>query len=183
MTEEFWVAHAGEEHLAGILAIYNHAVEHTTAIWNDVLVDLDNRRDWWRARSGAGYPVLVAVRGEAVLGYASFGPFRPFDGYRLTVEHSVYVAEGARRRGVARALMQALEGEARAKGMHVMVGGVAADNDASLKLHEKLGFRETGRLPEVGRKFGRWLDLVFMQKFLAETAVRPRAAGRRLASR
>ena len=73
---------------------------NTTAIWNDVLVDLENRRQWWRGRTEAGFPVLVAVEGDAVLGYASYGPFRAFDGYRQTVEHSVYVAEGARRRGV-----------------------------------------------------------------------------------
>ena len=157
---------AGEADLPGILAIYNHAVAHTTAIWNDVIVDLENRRQWWRGRIEAGLPVLVAVEGGEVLGYASYGPFRAFDGYRQTVEHSVYVAEGARRRGVATALVEALEAEARRVGMHVMIGGIAADNDASLRLHEKLGFVETGRLPQVGWKFGRWLDLVFMQKAL-----------------
>ena len=161
------VRDASEAELAGILAIYNHAVAHSTAIWNDVLVDLDNRREWWRARVGAGFPVLVALDDEgAVLGYASYGPFRPFDGYRQTVEHSVYVAESARRRGVATALLTALEARAGAAGMHVMVGGIAADNEASLDLHRRLGFSETGHLPEVGQKFGRWLDLVFMQKRL-----------------
>jgi phosphinothricin acetyltransferase len=160
------VRHAGEEHLPGILAIYNHAVEHSTAIWNDVLVDLENRRAWWRGRAEAGFPVLVAVEGDAVLGYASYGPFRAFDGYRQTVEHSVYVAEAARRRGAATALLRALETEARRAGMHVMLGGIAADNAPSLALHARLGFVETGRMPEVGQKFGRWLDLVFMQKVL-----------------
>jgi phosphinothricin acetyltransferase len=165
------VRDAGEAELSGILAIYNDAVAHTTAIWNEVLVDLDNRRQWWRGRMETGFPVLVAVGdsgGETgtVLGYASYGPFRPFDGYRRTVEHSVYVAETARRRGAATALLTALEARARAAGMHVMVGGVAADNEASLDLHRRLGFSETGRLPEVGQKFGRWLDLVFMQKTL-----------------
>jgi L-amino acid N-acyltransferase YncA len=162
----FQVRAAEEADLPGILPIYNHAVEHTTAIWNDVLVDLENRRQWWRARTEAGFPVLVAVEQSDVLGYASYGPFRPFDGYRQTVEHSVYVAEGARRRGAARALLEALEAEARRAGMHAMIGGVAADNEPSLRLHETLGFVETGRMPEVGQKFGRWLDLVFMQKIL-----------------
>ena len=161
------VRDASEAELAGILAIYNHAVAQSTAIWNDVLVDLDNRLEWWRGRVGAGFPVLVAIDEEgSVLGYASYGPFRPFDGYRQTVEHSVYVAESARRRGVATTLLAALEARARAAGMHVMVGGIAADNQASLDLHRRLGFSETGRLPEVGQKFGRWLDLVFMQKGL-----------------
>lgn len=164
---EFRVRAAEAGDLAGILAIYNHAVLHTTAIWNDALVDLEDRRAWWRGRVEAGFPVLVATDGMgAVLGYASYGPFRPFDGYRLTVEHSVYVAESARRRGVATALLRALEQEARAAGLHVMIGGIAAENAASLRLHERLGFAETGRLPQVGRKFGRFLDLVFMQKLL-----------------
>jgi len=162
----FSVVRAGEAHLPGILAIYNHAVVSTTAIWNDAVVDLENRRQWWRGRTEAGFPVLVAVAAGEVLGYASYGPFRPFDGYRQTVEHSVYVAESARRRGVARALMAALEAEARRAGMHVMVGGIAGDNAPSLRLHAALGFAESARMPEVGQKFGRFLDLVFMQKML-----------------
>ena len=166
MALGFRVLDAGENHLPGILAIYNHAVEHSTAIWNDVLVDLENRREWWRARAQAGFPIFVAVADDDVLGYASYGPFRPFDGYRLTVEHSVYVEEGARRRGVASALLAALEEHARAAGMHVMVGGIAADNKPSLRLHQKLGFEESARMKEVGQKFGRFLDLVLMQKLL-----------------
>ncbi len=166
----FRVLEAEEAHLPGILTIYNHAVEHSTAIWNDVVVDLENRRQWWRGRTEAGFPILVAVEGAAagdqVLGYTSYGPFRPFDGYRQTVEHSVYVAEAARRRGIARALMQALEARARAAGMHVLLGGIAGDNAASLRLHQELGFKETARMLEVGQKFGRYLDLVFMQKML-----------------
>jgi len=162
----FSVVKAGEAHLPGILAIYNHAVVHTTAIWNDAVVDLENRRQWWRGRTDAGFPILVAVADDDVLGYASFGPFRPFDGYRQTVEHSVYVADAARRRGVARALMKALEAEAQRMGMHVMLGGIAADNAPSLHLHQALGFKETARMPDVGQKFGQYLDLVFMQKVL-----------------
>jgi L-amino acid N-acyltransferase len=160
----FRVLDAGEAHLPGILAIYNHAVVNSTAIWSDVIVDLENRRNWWRGRTEAGFPILVAVQGAAVLGYASYGPFRPFDGYRQTVEHSVYVAEAARRRGIARALLTSLEAYACAQGMHAMVGGIAGDNAASLRLHEQLGFKETARMPEVGQKFGRYLDLIFMQK-------------------
>jgi phosphinothricin acetyltransferase len=162
----FQVMDAGEAHLPGILAIYNHAVAHSTAIWNDVLVDLDNRRAWWRGRVDAGFPVLVAVDGDDVLGYASYGPFRAFDGYRQTVEHSVYVAESARRRGAATALLEEIVARARRAGMHVILGGIAGDNEASLALHRKLGFRETARMPQVGRKFGQWLNLVFMQKTL-----------------
>jgi phosphinothricin acetyltransferase len=157
---------AAEKDLEAILAIYNRAVAATTAIWNDNLVDLDNRRAWLAARRAQGYPVLVASVDGVVAGYGSFGDFRPFDGYRHSVEHSVYVAESHRRRGIASALILALIAEARQLGKHVIIGGIAADNTASIALHAKLGFVETGRMPQVGTKFGRWLDLVFMQKML-----------------
>jgi phosphinothricin acetyltransferase len=157
---------ATDHHLPAILAIYNDAVRHTTAIWNDTVVDLENRRAWREARAGLGYPVLVGEEDGAVVAYGSFGDFRAFDGYRFTVEHSVYVADGARRRGVASALIVALAEHATALGKHVMVAGIAADNEASIALHRKLGFAETGRMPEVGFKFGRWLDLVLMQRRL-----------------
>ena len=162
----FIIRPAGEGDVAGIMAIYNHAVVNTTAIWNDVVVDLENRRAWCRGRSEAGFPVLVAAEDSAVLGYGSYGPFRAFDGYRLTVEHSIYVAESARRHGIGSALLQGLERDARRAGRHVMLGGIAADNEPSLRLHARHGFVETARMPEVGQKFGRWRDLVFMQKVL-----------------
>ena len=154
---------AEEGDLPAILAIYNDAVVNTTAIWNDALADLAGRRAWWEGRAKLGYPVLVAIEGGRVLGYASFGDFRAFDGYRFTVENSVYVASDARGRGVASALLVPLIERARTLGKHVIVAGIAADNDVSIRLHARLGFTETGRMPEVGRKFGRWLDLVFMQ--------------------
>ena len=152
--------------MPAITAIYNDAVLHTTAIWNETVVDVDNRLAWHAARTGLGYPVLVAEAEDGVIGYGTFGDFRAFDGYRHTVEHSVYVAEGARRRGVASALIVALAARAAALDKHVMIAGIAADNAGSIALHARLGFVETGRMPEVGRKFGRWLDLVLMQKML-----------------
>ena len=152
--------------LPAILAIYNDAVVNTTAIWNDAVVDIDNRLAWFEARARQNYPVLVADLVGAVVGYGSFGDFRPFDGYRHTVENSVYVAADARRRGVASALLAALIERGQALGKHVMIAGIAADNLASIRLHAKHGFTETARMPEVGTKFGRWLALVFMQKRL-----------------
>lgn len=160
---------AGTADLDGILAIYNDAVQHTTAIWNDTPVDRANRAAWLAARTAAGYPVLVATAADgAVLGYASFGDWRAFDGYRHTVEHSVYVHRDARGRGTGHALLAALTGRARALGKHVMVAAIDADNLASLALHRRLGFTETGRMPQVGCKFGRWLDLAWMQLRLDE---------------
>jgi len=161
------ICEAQPAHLEGILAIYNHAVAHTTAIWNDTLVDLPNRAAWLAERQRQSYPVLVALDDDGcVAGYASFGDWRAWDGYRHTVEHSVYVHPDHRRRGIARALMQALMPRAAGLGKHVMVAGIESGNTASIALHRELGFEPAGHLREVGTKFGRWLDLSFMQRML-----------------
>lgn len=162
---------AVEADAEGIMAIYNDAVAHTTAIWNEKLVDVANRVTWIADRQRLGYPVLVAAGAEGeVIGYASFGDWRAFDGYRHTVEHSVYVRSDRRGGGIGKALMIALIERARAIGKHVMVAGIEARNVGSIGLHEKLGFASVGLLPEVGMKFGRWLDLAFLQLKLDERA-------------
>ncbi|MDH4583838.1 N-acetyltransferase [Pseudomonas sp. BN415] len=158
---------AVEADLPGILAIYNDAVENTTAIWNETLVDLANRRAWLAERAAAGFPVLVAVNQAGdVLGYASYGTWRTIEGFRHTVEHSVYVRSDQRGQGLGPALMQALIERARKAGLHVMVAAIESENAASIRLHERLGFATTGQMPQVGRKFERWLDLTFMQLIL-----------------
>jgi L-amino acid N-acyltransferase YncA len=157
---------AAEADLPAILAIYNDAVLNTTAIWNETSVDIENRRAWFAARRAANFPVLVADIDGTVVGYGSFGDFRPFEGYRVTVEHLLYVAAGARGRGWGAALLSALIDEAKKLEKRAMVGGIDAANAPSLALHRKFGFAEVGRLPGVGTKFGRPLDLVFMQKTL-----------------
>jgi L-amino acid N-acyltransferase YncA len=154
---------ATEVDLAAIRDIYNHAVEHTTAIWNEALVDVDNRRQWWQARLAKGFPVLVAELDGRVAGYASYGDWRAFDGYRHTVEHSVYVDKDSRGSGIGEGLMRALILRAGKGGVHVMIAGIEAENAASVRLHEKLGFRIVGTFSEVGIKFGRWLDLTCME--------------------
>ena len=156
-----------QDDLPIICDIYNDAVANTTAIWNDTLVDVANRTAWLKARTDAGYPVMVAVSDEGdVIGYASFGDWRAFDGYRHTVEHSVYVHKDRRGGGIGRKLMEALIAEAERLGKHVMIAGIESENAASIRLHAQLGFEDTGRLREVGTKFGRWLDLTFMQLVL-----------------
>ncbi len=156
-----------------IATIYNHAVEHTTAIWNEILVDPENRVQWMAERQAAGFPVIVSVdANDHATGYATYGPWRPHDGYRHTVEHSVYVHPDHRGQGLGRTLMQALLHEAMAQGKHVMIAGIDAGNTSSIRLHEQLGFQASPPLPEVGTKFGRWLDLIFMWKKLGEGAPR-----------
>lgn len=158
---------AVEADLPAICDIYNDAVANTTAIWNDTIVDIANRAAWMKARNAAGFPVIVALTEEGeVAGYASFGEWRAFDGYRYTVEHSVYVRHHQRGGGIGRALMSELIERAEALGKHVMVAGIESGNLASIRLHEGLGFEQTGHMREVGTKFGRWLDLTFMQRIL-----------------
>jgi phosphinothricin acetyltransferase len=157
---------AGESDLEGITAIYNDVIARSTAIFSDDAVSVENRREWLAERQARGFPVLVAREQGEVLGFGSFGDFRAWPGYRTTVEHSVHVAAGHRRRGIGALLVGALIDEARALGMHVMIAGVVSTNEASLALHRGLGFVEVGRLPEVARKFDEWLELVLLQRAL-----------------
>lgn len=160
----FLIDNATEHDLPGIRDIYNHAVRHTTAIWNEHEVNLDNRRQWLNGRLATSFPVLVARddQGE-VIGYATYGPWRPHDGFRYSVEHSVYIHPRHQGKGLGKALMQALITCARRQELHVMVAAIESSNAASITLHRKLGFQISGQMPEVGYKFGRWLDLTFMQ--------------------
>jgi L-amino acid N-acyltransferase YncA len=160
---------ADEQHLPGIMAIFNHAVRETFSIWSETETTIEQRRVWMEARRKAGFPVLVAVdpaRPLDVLGYGSFGVFRDFPGYIKTVEHSVYVSPAAQRRGIGRAILAALVEQARTRGLKAMVGGIDSANAASIALHEQAGFEVQGNLKGVGRKFGKTLDLVFMVKAL-----------------
>jgi L-amino acid N-acyltransferase YncA len=156
---------ATEDDLPGILAIYNHVIATSNAVYTETAATLDDRRTWLAARRAGNFPVLVADD-AGIKGFASFGDFRPWPGYALTVEHSVYVHDAAHRRGVGTALVGRLIDEAQRRGKHVMIGGVDAANTASIGMHRKLGFTEAGHLREVARKFGRWLDLVLMQRML-----------------
>ena len=160
--------------LPAIMAIYNDAVLNTTAIWNEQPVDLANRQAWFDARQAQGYPILVVVNDDGQpLGYASFGDWRPFEGFRHTVEHSVYVRADQRGNGLGPTLMKALIDRARLCDKHIMVAAIESGNAASITLHERLGFTVTGQMPQVGTKFGRWLDLTFMQLDLSPGASAP----------
>jgi phosphinothricin acetyltransferase len=156
-----------ETDLPALRDIFNDAVLNTTAIWMDNVVDLANRQAWFAARAQQGYPILVAenAAGE-VVGYASFGDWRPFDGFCHTVEHSVYIRVDQRGKGLGPQLLTALIERAKACDKHVMVAAIESGNAASIGLHQRLGFAITGQMPQVGRKFGRWLDLTFMQLIL-----------------
>jgi len=129
------------------------------------------------ARKGARFQ--VAEEDGEILGFASLGAFRAGPGYSWTCEHTIYLAQGARGRGLGRTLIATIEDVARAEGIHVLVAGISAANAAAMAFHAAMGFGEVGRLPQVGRKAGQWLDLVLMQKILAdETDAAPDSAAR-----
>lgn len=152
-----------EGDLQEITAIYNDVVMTSTAIYRDEPATVAERLDWWQARARQNYPTVVACDGDAVIGFASFGDFRAWPGYRYTVEHTVHVHCAWRGRGVGSELVRALIPRAAALGKHVMIGGIDADNIASLRFHERLGFERVAHFKEVGFKFGRFLDLLFVQ--------------------
>lgn len=157
-----------------ITDITNQAIVHTTAIWTLNPVTAQARGAWMQDRLARGMPVIVAERDGQVVGFGSYGDFRPHEGYRHTVEHSLYVAPHAQGQGAGRSLLTALVAHAASHDRHVIVGCVDASNDASRALHLQAGFVETGLMPQVGRKFDRWLDLLIMQKILGDA---PASAG------
>ncbi|WP_336086093.1 GNAT family N-acetyltransferase [Nocardia sp. SSK8] len=155
---------ADKADLAAVLVIHNTNIAESTAIWDTDEVDLDDRLTWFADRTAAGLPVLIAEIDGEVAGYASYGAWRPKSGYRFTVENSVYVDDRFQRRGVATALLAELIARATASHrVHVMVAAIESGNTGSIALHQRFGFRTVGELPEVGHKFGRWMDLTLMQ--------------------
>jgi L-amino acid N-acyltransferase YncA len=157
------IRQATDADLDTILAIHNDAILNSAAIWEDEPVERSEREAWLVARTTDGNPVLVAVEDGDVVGFASYAQWRARCGYRQTVEDSVYLAASHQGRGVGRTLLTHLIDHARAAGHHVMLADIESGNVASIRLHESLGFVEAGHLREIGRKFGRWLDLTILQ--------------------
>jgi phosphinothricin acetyltransferase len=161
---------ATEDDLPEILEIYNHAILHTTAQWDYQPHTLERRREWFEGTKRDGYPVLVTREAgdetRRILGWGCLGTFHAKEGYRFTVEDSIYVGHDSQGKGVGKALLKALIQKARDMGMKTMVAEIEADHAISIKMHIKEGFVEAGRLPNAGYKFDRWLDLVILQLML-----------------
>jgi L-amino acid N-acyltransferase len=149
--------------------LYNALIPTTTVAWTDVPQTLRERRAWFRRQQRSEYPVLVAEVRGVVVGFAAYGSFRgsgKWPGYRQTVEHTIHVHDDYWGRGIGRSLLEALIERARSNDVHVMVAAVDGANHDSISFHERLGFTIVARMPEVGRKFDRWLELVLMQRII-----------------
>lgn len=154
---------ATESDLPAMLAIYNDIIVNTTAVWDYEPHTLEMRRQWLATKQEQGFPVFVALDNHKLVGFASIGTFRTWIGYRFTVENSVYVDRFCRGKGTGKLLLQKTIDAARELNLHSIIAGIDADNEISIEMHKKLGFKEAAHLKEVGYKFDRWLDLKLLE--------------------
>ena len=162
------------EHSAAILAIINEAIVNSTAIYDYELRTAESMVNWFASKRIGGYPVIGAVDVHgSLLAFATWGPFRSFPAYKYTVEHSVYVENKYRGRGLGKLLLRELIHRAEKSQLHVMVACIDASNAASISLHTQLGFTHAGTIKEVGFKFGNWVDAAFYELKL-QTPLEPK---------
>jgi L-amino acid N-acyltransferase YncA len=152
--------------LPAINAIYNHYVLHSTCTYQETPETEESRLAWFQSRSLELHPVIVAEEAGAILGWAALAPFRTRSAYRFTVEASIYLHPDFLGRGLGTMLLRELIRLARAAGYHSIMGGASADQTASVAVQEKLGFQRVALYKEVGYKFGKWLDVIYLQLML-----------------
>lgn len=155
-----------EQDLEPILEIYNDVIVNTTAVYDYQPHTLEMRRQWFRIKQAQGFPVFVAEDDGKVVGFSSIGPFRAWAAYKYSVENSVYVAADQRGKGIGKLLIAPLIQASEQLNMHTIIAGIDATNEGSIMLHRSFGFKEVAHFKQVGYKFGRWLDLTFMQLLL-----------------
>ncbi|MGB0506385.1 MAG: GNAT family N-acetyltransferase [Pikeienuella sp.] len=155
-----------ETDLPAMCDMLNAEIRASTATWTTVERSHRAMRKWWMDLRRDGYPTLVAYDGDTLAGYANYGRWRTWPGYWRAAENSVYVAPSVQKRGIGRALLDALADRARYQGLSALIGVIGHDRTGSLALHQACGYVEVGRLPGVGEKFGQRLDMVIMQRDL-----------------
>jgi L-amino acid N-acyltransferase YncA len=160
------IRNALESDLSALLEIYNDIILTTTAIYSEEPHTLQMRLDWFNERKQAGFPVIAAEQNGVLVGFATYGKFRVWPCYRFTIEHSLYVHKDSRGQGISKILLQEIISLAKSAGMHALIAGVDSENDISLQLHLKFGFTQVAHFKEVGFKFNRWLDLIFLEMIL-----------------
>jgi L-amino acid N-acyltransferase YncA len=164
---EIRAATAGD--LPSVTEIYHHAVRYGTATFELIPPDLAEMTRRFGVLMDGGFPYLVAVLEGRVVGYAYAGAYRPRPAYRFTVENSVYLEPAIHRRGIGLQLLQRLITESEARGYRQMIAVIGdSANAGSIGVHARCGFEMIGTHPDVGFKFGRWLDTVMMQRALGE---------------
>jgi L-amino acid N-acyltransferase YncA len=163
---------AEEKDLQGILEIYNDAILNTTAVYDYKLHTIEMRKKWFADKQVAKHPVFVAIVDDKVAGFSSYGYFRAWEAYKYTVEHSVYVHPGFRGKGIAKKLLFEIIEAAKENDVHALIAGIDANNSVSINLHNQFHFKHVGHFNQVGYKFNKWLDLVFME-LLLETPKSP----------
>ena len=152
--------------IPSILEIINIEIENSTSVYDYKKRSLENMIDWFKKKELDNLPIVVAEKGNKILGYGTYGIFRPWDGYKFSIEHSIYLYKDFRNFGIGGRIMNELIQQAKKQGFHTMIAGVDAKNFASINFHRKFGFKEVGKFDQIGYKFGKWLDLIFMQLFL-----------------
>jgi len=153
-----------------ISVLYNATVSTTTVAWTEEHESVATRQEWLQKQQAANNPVLVAESDDRVIGFAAYGEFRnatKWPGYRFTVEHTIHIDAAHQGAGLGGVLLEELVRRATAAGLHVMIGAIDGENDGSIRFHQRHGFTEVARLHQVGFKFGRWLDLVLVQRTLS----------------
>lgn len=168
----FIIRPAMPQDLIHIQKIYNHEVSHGLANWNDQPFDLEHFHHWFAQLNEQQFPLFVIedTTQQTIAGYADYSSFRKITGFRHTVEHSVFIDPRYARLGLGIRLLEHLIAHAKTQQVHVMVAAIDHENVGSIKLHEKLGFKHTGYLPQVGQKFNQWRDLVLMQLMLSDAS-------------
>ena len=164
---------AVEKDLEEMLVIYNDVIINTTAVYDYKGHTMEMRRQWFATKHQQGFPVFVAEENGKVVGFSSIGPFRAWAAYKYSVENSVYVASDQRGKGIGKLLIPPLINAAKQMDMHTIIAGIDATNDVSVRLHKNFGFEEVAHFKQVGYKFGRWLDLKFLQLIL-QTPMNPK---------
>jgi L-amino acid N-acyltransferase len=160
------IGDASKSDLPDILAIYNDVIRTSTAVYSETELTAAQGEMWFDGKVRQGMAFLAARDSSGVVGFGSYGEFRAWPCYRHSIEHSVHVRSDRRGQGIGRALLLALIARAKLAGKHVMIAGIDADNAVSVGLHQSLGFSVAGHLHEIGFKFGRWLDLIFLERVL-----------------
>ncbi|GAB2705696.1 GNAT family N-acetyltransferase [Mucilaginibacter koreensis] len=163
---EVFIREMTTDDLPEVLDIYNDIILTTTAVYSEQPHTLEMRTAWYNERKAAGFPLMVAEHTGRVVGFATYGSFRAWPCYRYTVEHSIYVHKESRGLGISKLLLQQLIELAKQAGMHALIAGIDSENEISLHLHRRFGFEQAGYFKEVGYKFDRWLDLIFMELIL-----------------